>query len=118
MVKIGITGQNGFVGSHLSNTLNLLPNEFKLIPFKKTYFQSNEDLGRFVSNCDIIVHLAAMNRHSDPEIIYNTNIDLVKKLIGSLERARSTPHIIFASSIQEELNNYYGKSKKVYRSKR
>jgi UDP-2-acetamido-2,6-beta-L-arabino-hexul-4-ose reductase len=58
------------------------------------------------------VHLAAMNRHNDPDVIYNTNIELVQKLISSLLRTNSKPHILFSSSSQEEKNNLYGKSKK------
>ena len=34
MLNIGITGQNGFIGNHLSNAIKLLPNEFKLIDFQ------------------------------------------------------------------------------------
>ena len=112
MIKIGITGQNGFIGEHLFNTLKQKPNEYKLIIFNKTDFKSAENLEKFVSQCDVIVHLAAMNRHPDPEVIYKTNTKLVEKLVSSFEKTQSTPHIIFASSIQEELDNYYGKSKK------
>ena len=28
MIKIGITGQEGFIGTHLNNTLKLLPNDY------------------------------------------------------------------------------------------
>ena len=81
MIKIGITGQNGFIGEHLFNTLKQKPNEYKLIIFNKTYFKSAKNLEKFVSQCDVIVHLAAMNRHPDPEVIYKTNTKLVEKLV-------------------------------------
>ena len=53
-----------------------------------------------------------MNRHNNPEILYNTNIGLVKQLIAACEATWSTPHILFSSSTQEERDNLYGKSKK------
>jgi len=112
MIKIGITGQAGFIGTHLFNTLGLSPDKFTRIFFEDNYFQSKEKLETFVKECDIIVHLAAMNRHNDPDIIYQTNIGLVKQLIGALEKTSSTPHVLFASSTQEERNNVYGKSKR------
>jgi UDP-2-acetamido-2,6-beta-L-arabino-hexul-4-ose reductase len=112
MIKIGITGQQGFVGTHLYNTLGLTPYKFELIEFKRGYFDDEIALDSFVSECDTIVHLAAMNRHTDPQVIYNTNIELVQKLITSLERTNSRTHIIFSSSLQEERDNPYGKSKK------
>lgn len=112
MIKVGITGQSGFIGTHLFNTLGLHPDKFERIPFKDEYFQNEKELQDFVKSCDAIVHLAAMNRHNDPEVIYNTNIGLVKQLIAACEATNSTPHILFSSSTQEERDNLYGKSKK------
>jgi UDP-2-acetamido-2,6-beta-L-arabino-hexul-4-ose reductase len=112
MKKIGITGQNGFVGSHLYNTLGLNPEQFERIDFQKEYFENSAKLDEFVQQCDVIVHLAAMNRHPDPEVIYNQNVDLVKQLVASLERTNSKAYVLFSSSSQEERDNLYGKSKK------
>ena len=36
LIKVGITGQNGFVGKHLYNTLGLLPEEFERVDFEKS----------------------------------------------------------------------------------
>ena len=112
MLTIGITGQHGFVGKHLYNSIGLLPDSYKLIDFQNQFFEEQKYLDSFVSQCNVIVHLAAMNRHSDPEVIYNTNIELVEKLVASLERTNSKAHVIMSSSSQEEKDNLYGKSKK------
>jgi len=109
-MNVGITGQSGFIGKHLYNFLNLQEN-IKLIPFKKEFFNDIELLQDFTLKCDVIVHLAAVNRHSDPKIIYDTNISLVEKLIAALEQAEAMPHILFSSSTQEDNNTPYGKSK-------
>jgi UDP-2-acetamido-2,6-beta-L-arabino-hexul-4-ose reductase len=37
MKKVGITGQNGFVGSHLYNTLGLQPEKFERISFERDF---------------------------------------------------------------------------------
>ena len=112
MKKIGITGQKGFVGSHLYNTLGLNPEEYERVDFQKAFFEQPENLDTFVAKCDVIVHLAAMNRHPDPEVVYHNNVELVKRLASSLERTGSTAHVLFSSSSQEERDNLYGKSKK------
>ena len=112
MIKIGITGQAGFVGTHLYNTLRLFPDEFKCIAFQRKFFDTETDLNHFVSQCDVIVHLAAMNRHNEPQVIYDNNVGLVQKLIHSLTITNSKAHILFSSSTQEERDNLYGKSKK------
>ncbi|HCU07029.1 MAG TPA: epimerase [Holosporales bacterium] len=112
MIKIGITGQAGFIGTHLYNTLMLSPDKFECVPFEDAFFVDNNKLESFVIQCDVIVHLAAMNRHNDAEVLYKTNIGLVKLLINACESTNSKPHIIFSSSTQEERDNLYGKSKK------
>lgn len=111
-LKVGITGQIGFIGTHLYNTFCLYPDKFSRIPFDDDFFNDTKKLEKFVTQCDVIVHLAAMNRHNDPQIIYNTNIKLVNALIGACESTNSRPHILFSSSTQEETDNLYGKSKK------
>ncbi|WP_194973894.1 polysaccharide biosynthesis C-terminal domain-containing protein [Aquiflexum lacus] len=113
--KIGITGQNGFVGTHLFNTLGLFPDEFERIEFNRDWFSDEELLDSFVQKCDVIVHLAALNRHNDPEVIFSTNINLVELLISSFERTGTKPHVLISSSTQEEKDNPYGKSKKAGR---
>ncbi|HUZ58016.1 MAG TPA: NAD-dependent epimerase/dehydratase family protein [Hanamia sp.] len=111
MIKIGITGQEGFIGTHLYNFL-ALNKEVKLIDFSKSFFENQKLLQNFVKQCDVIVHLAAKNRHNDPLVIYDTNVLLVKQLIGAMEKEKVNPHILFSSSTQEEKDNPYGNSKK------
>ncbi len=111
MIRIGITGQAGFVGTHLFNSLGLYPEKYIRIPFDDSFFESNQQLEGFVQKCDAIVHLAALNRHNDPNLIYETNIRLVKQLISACEATGCTPHILFSSSTQEERDNPYGRSK-------
>ena len=112
MIKVGITGSKGFIGYHLYQTLALHKQEFTLIEFDRRFFDDNQNLDAFVSSCNVIVHLAALNRHNDPQLIYETNTLLVKKLIASLERTASKAHLIVSSSTQEECDNVYGKSKR------
>ncbi len=111
-MNIGITGQSGFIGTHIYNTLGLYSENFKRIAFEDSFFESPSRLENFVSQCDVIIHLAAMNRHNNPQTIYDTNTRLVKQLIEACEKTKSTPHILFSSSTQEERDNLYGKSKR------
>jgi UDP-2-acetamido-2,6-beta-L-arabino-hexul-4-ose reductase len=112
MTKVGITGRSGFVGYHLYRTLSLNNQEFELIDFDRNFFEDNQALNDFVSKCDVIVHLAALNRHVEPQVVYETNISLVKKLIVALESTSSIAHLIISSSTHEERDDLYGKSKK------
>ncbi|MFC1504027.1 NAD-dependent epimerase/dehydratase family protein [Spirochaetota bacterium] len=109
--KIGITGQVGFIGTHLANHIQRVEKEYELLPFKDNYFTSPAVLKNFINRCDVVVHLAAMNRGDEKEI-YECNISLVRKLIEALTDTGSRAHVLFASSTQEEGNSLYGRSKR------
>ena len=102
MIKVGVTGSNGFIGWHLCRTLELDNTKFVLIEFNRNWFNETASLDYFVSKCDIIVHLAGLNRHSDDTAIYNTNVSLAEKLVESFKRTNFKGQVIFSSSIQEE----------------
>jgi len=110
-IKIGITGQAGFIGTCLYNVLGLEPAKYERISFEDNYFHDHDMLRAFVRQCDIIVHLAAVNRHSDYEKLYEINVELVNLLINTLNQENLKPHVIFSSSTQENQDNSYGKSK-------
>ena len=110
-LKIGITGSSGFIGSSLIRYFQII-DEIVVIPFNKIFF-SNDNLVDFIESCDVIIHLAGVNRSEDPNLLYKKNIELAKILAESNSKAKSKAHIIYSSSTQEELDNLYGKSKKI-----
>ena len=115
MIKVGVTGSNGFIGWHLCHTLELDNNKYELIEFKRNWFNDIIKLDSFVSKCDIIIHLAGLNLHSEESKIFNTNVGLAEILVHSFKRTGFKGQIIFSSSIQEQKNNTYGNSKKAAR---
>ncbi|MBA4408498.1 MAG: hypothetical protein C0397_03635 [Odoribacter sp.] len=112
MIKVGITGQAGFLGQNLYNTINLYKDKYELVPFYDDYFNDETKLVHFASLCDVVVHFAAMSRAPDPNVVYTTNMDLVKKLICALEKVNSKAHILYSSSVQEDMDFPYARSKK------
>lgn len=112
MLKVGITGQPGFIGSHLFNHLGLYKEEFARVVFLDSYFESPGEMARFVRACDVIIHLAAVNRHESENELFNMNVALTSKLIDACRATDSRPLVIYASSIQEDQPNTYGRSKK------
>ena len=116
MKRIGITGQAGFIGTHLFNLLKT-KKDVIAIPFEDAYFDHPPLLVEFVKQCDVIVHLAGVNRCDSQEELYKTNIRLVDQLIEAMQTAKVSPHVIFSSSIQENRDNMYGKSKREGREK-
>jgi len=109
-LTVGITGMAGFVGSHLRDRLAREEN-ITVPPFEDEVFSQPDKLREYVSQCDALVHLAAMNR-GDEDKLYRVNVELAAKLVTAVKEANVTPHILFSSSTQIERDNPYGKSKK------
>jgi len=110
MKKIGITGSSGFLGWHLRAFLSTLK-DLEILECDKDCFNNSSKLEEFVSNCDVIVHLAGVNRGDDKDV-YEINVDLAKKLIEVLKKTSSTPNVIFSSSTHIDRDTAYGGAKK------
>jgi len=98
------------MGSHLRDRLSR-EQDIEVPPFEDAYFTQPEKLREVLAGSAAVVHLAAMNRGDENEI-YKTNIELVNKLITSLDGLNARPHVMFSSSTQAYLDNPYGRSKK------
>ena len=48
-IKIGITGQDGFIGKHLYNHIGLFSDDFERVHFQKEFFEIEEKLRYLVS---------------------------------------------------------------------
>jgi UDP-2-acetamido-2,6-beta-L-arabino-hexul-4-ose reductase len=110
VVKVGITGSEGLIGWHLRSFLHGR-DDVEIIAANRDTFSSMGKLIQFVLSCDVIVHLAGMNR-GDEQVLFSTNVGLVESLIQACESVNCRPHIIFSSSLHAFNENVYGQSKK------
>ena len=106
--KILITGSNGFIGQHLINSLRK-NGLYELLQYtRKDNFSLLEE---FSKECEIVIHLAGVNRPKDPKSFDYVNRGFTKTLIDLLDKHNSRAPIIFSSSTQAQDHNFYGKSK-------
>ena len=109
-MKVGITGQSGFIGTHLAAYVSERA-DTELVPFEDAYFSDKAKLRAFVRECDVLVHLAAASRMPSEEELYNLNVGLVQQVIDAMEAERVKPHVMFSSSTHEVRDTAYGKAK-------
>lgn len=79
MIRVGITGQPVLWGPIFIICWEPCLRSLSGFPGKTPFFADPAGLREFVRSCDAIVHLAAMNRHPDPGVIYDTNVRLVRR---------------------------------------
>ena len=110
-IRVGITGVEGFIGSHLRARLSLRE-QIELVDYDRAFFEDASDrLVDFIRACDVLVHLAGMNR-GDPEEVYRVNVALMRSLTCGLSRVEAPPRVLFASSTHEGRDDAYGRSKR------
>ena len=107
-MNILVTGSKGFIGKNLVRHLRSNSNH-NIIEFSRV--DLFEDLEKIIHKIDIVFHLAGLNKKTIYEDFEKVNNMLTKKLCRILEMNINTK-IYYASSIQAEMNNEYGRSKK------
>ena len=108
-MKVLITGSNGFVGKNLISNLSL-NKEIEIYKYDKE--STLEELDKYTKDCDFIYHLAGVNRPEKPEEFMEGNFGFTSTLLDYLKKNNNKCPIMISSSIQAELDNDYGKSKK------
>ena len=109
-MKILITGANGFIGKNLVAKLNENKDSELILIDREN---SKEDLQNGLLNADFIVHLAGINRPKDEKEFFEGNSGLTGEIVDFLKANNKNTPIVITSSIQAELDNAYGKSKKL-----
>ncbi len=108
-VKILVTGAGGFIGKNL---LRRLHNEGYSDVVAFDLGTPPEVLNSAVKDCDFVFHLAGVNRPKDAAEFMEGNYGFTTELLGKLSEAGNKASVLITSSIQAELDNPYGKSKK------
>ncbi len=114
IMKVLITGSNGFIGRNLQKILkkHREVDEVMLYDRDSTFIELQE----FCKRADCVFHLAAVLR---PENLkeFDVNVDLTSRLLQNLKEEGNKCPVMFASSIQADLDNPYGECKRIEESK-
>ncbi len=109
MTVVGVTGSNGFFGWHLRCRLFTFGWETKVAD--RSTFANTDMLDEFVSACDVVVHLAGVNRANSEDEIVSGNRELADALVDARARTDAKFDVIFANSAKIELPGIYGEAK-------
>jgi len=119
-MKILITGAKGFIGKNLIAELNNIKEG------KTKGYNLTSDLNLFVydidtdpallddycKKADFVFHLAGVNRPREQREYMEVNFGFTSTLLDALKKHGNNCPIMLSSSVQAELNNPYGVSKK------
>jgi UDP-2-acetamido-2,6-beta-L-arabino-hexul-4-ose reductase len=108
-MRVLVTGSQGFIGKNLVVRLRELPG-YEVVTFERGDGLST--LAAKVSQADAVVHLAGENRPKDEADFEKGNAALTRALCDAIQYTDRKIPLILASSLQAELSNPYGLSKR------
>ena len=108
-MKILVTGAKGFIGKNLVAELR----NRKYTDIFEYYRDSNPSLlDIYCKEADFVFHLAGVNRPKEQSEFMECNFGSTSALLNTLKKHKNNCPVMMSSSIQAELDNPYGKSKK------
>lgn len=102
-----VTGANGFLGKNLQ--IHLREKGVETVSFTREML--GEQLLECLTGVDFVFHLAGVNRPKDPGEFAAGNKELTEQLCDAIRASGRQIPVMFASSIQAEVDNRYGASK-------
>lgn len=108
-MNILVTGAKGFIGQNL---IAELKNRGYQDIFEFDKDSDPNSLEGYCKNADFVYHLAGVNRPLDQSEFMEGNFGFTSELLDNLKKFKNNCPIMLSSSIQAELNNPYGESKK------
>ena len=108
-MNIIITGSNGFVGKNLCLFLKD-KDDIRVTTITRT--DSEEALRAGLRECDLVFHLAGINRPEEDDEFKQGNEVFTKRLCEILHEVGGKSILVFASSIHAKRDNAYGLSKR------
>lgn len=109
MKAVLVTGAAGFIGKNLCATLEQ-DKEIEILRFDRK--GTLNELAAYVKKAEFVFHLAGINRPKNEAEFDEGNRGLTQELLDILAEGGKRTPVAMTSSIQAELDNAYGKSKK------
>lgn len=108
-MKILVTGAKGFIGKNL---IAELKNRKYMDIFEYDMDTDQALLDQYCKETDFVFHLAGVNRPKDQSEFMEGNFGFTSTLLATLSGYKNNCPLMISSSIQAQLDNPYGKSKK------
>lgn len=108
-LSVLVTGAQGFVGRNLCVVLKRLEN---VELYEYDISNTPSELTDWLQKAQVIVHLAGVNRPQTLEEYQSGNAGFTAQICDKLVELGRSPRFLLSSSIQVDLNNPYGDSKR------
>lgn len=109
-MRIAITGGHGFLGWHTAARVRALHGT-DAVRIGRADFADPSRLAALLAGVDVVLHLAGVNRAASDEEVEQGNVALAAGLAAALAGQERPIDVVYANSVQAELDNPYGRGK-------
>lgn len=109
-MKVAITGGFGFLGWHTASRLRALSG-VDAVRVGREEYADPQRLAAALDGVDAVLHLAGVNRAGTDEEVEEGNVMLARGLTDALARQERPIDVVYANSVQADLDNPYGRGK-------
>lgn len=108
-MRVLITGSNGFIAKNLIAELQNRKYGELLLCNRNT---TSEILEQYIEQCDILIHLAGVNRPVNEEEYYTGNVGFTETIVDLLGKKKKRLHIIYSSTVMTTRHKFYRECKR------
>jgi UDP-2-acetamido-2,6-beta-L-arabino-hexul-4-ose reductase len=109
-MKVAITGGFGFLGWHTASRLRALSG-IDAVRIGRAEYADPTRLRVALDGVDAVLHLAGVNRAESDVAVEQGNVGLARDLADALARQERPVDVVYANSVQADLDNPYGRGK-------
>ena len=109
-MRIVITGGFGFLGWHTACRMRAMGG-IDGVRIGRREFNDPDRFAAALEGADAVLHLAGINRAVTDEEVEHGNVVLARTLATALTRLERPVDVVYANSVQAEMDNAYGRGK-------
>lgn len=109
-MRVAITGGFGFLGWHTACQLRAL-HDVEPIRLGRQDLGDPDRMREVIGAVDTVLHIAGVNRAEDDDKVEQGNVQAAAALATALRSAGRPVDVVYANSIQAQLDNAYGRGK-------
>ena len=104
-----VTGGRGFLAWHTACRMKAIRGTAPIMLDRHRHGHDGWDSA--IAGADTIIHLAGVNRADSDEAVEDGNVELAHTLAAAIAPCGRPVHVVYANSMQSELDNPYGRGK-------
>lgn len=104
-MRYAVAGATGMIGRNLAAMLTAAGHD--VVALGRANFADVPTLAQAIEGSDAVFHCAGVSRSDDPQMMYDTNMQLCRMLAGAVDGLTAGPTLVFVSTTHDKPTKYH-----------